>query len=59
MDPFGCKHRIKKEHETDERKGKEKNGMKCKQVKKFYLTKGGISKNINFGENIQIKKIGI
>lgn len=59
MNSFGCKDKIKKEQETDKRKGREaKNrGMKCKQMKKFYLTERGISKNINFGENKQIKKI--
>lgn len=34
-----------------ERRRKMGDGVKSKQVKKFYLTEGGISKNINFGEN--------
>lgn len=40
-----------------ERRRKMGDGVKSKQVKKFYLTEGGISKNINFGENKQIKNI--
>lgn len=34
-----------------ERRRKMGDGVKSEQVKKFYLTEGGISKNINFGEN--------
>lgn len=40
-----------------ERRRKMAGGVTSKQVKKFYLTEGGISKNINFGEN-RLKTLG-